>query len=386
MSNTLEHFEEYLLTVMSKERRGKLASCVRGILRMLSWLFRTAVLMRLFLYRHGILRPNDLGIQVISIGNVTAGGTGKTPVAEVFARALQQNGRKVAILSRGYRSVKPPLKERILQRFNLLEPNPPRVVSDGKRLLLNSDTAGDEPFMLASNLPNVAVIVDKDRVKAGRYAIKKLGCDTIILDDGYQYLKLRHRLDILLVDCRNPFGYERMLPRGLLREPMKSAKRAGFIFITKCPPEGAPEELKVRLRELNPRAEISECRHHSQYLQDVYTKEQFPLEELNGLKVSAISAIAVPESFENELVRLGSEIVYKERHADHHRYSQQEIIEFVNTSLDAGAQAILTTEKDAVRFPLLERRDIPVYYLRVQIEMLSGEDAFNDWIQRICFH
>ena len=143
--------------------------------------------------------------------------------------------------------------------------------------------------------------------------------------------------------------------------------------------------MKDRLRALNPNAEISECRHHSKYLQNLYTRKQYNLNKLEGMKVSAISAIAVPESFESELERLGAEIVYKERCADHHRYSQQEIIEFVNKSIEAGADAILTTEKDAVRFPLLERCDLPCYFLRVQIEMLSGEDAFKDWIKRICF-
>ena len=385
VGNRFEQIEEYVLAVMSKERTGRQADIIRGVLRAMSWLFGTAVQSRLFLYKHGIWRPNDLGVQVISIGNVTAGGTGKTPVCEVFARALQNQGRRVAILSRGYRSIKPPLKDRIMQKLNLLELAPPRVVSDGHRLLLNSDLAGDEPFMLASNLPEVAVVVDKDRVKAGRYAIKKFGCDTLILDDGFQYLRLRHRLDIMLIDCKNPFGYERMLPRGLLREPIRNIKRAGFIFITKCPPEGAPQDLKDRLRALNPYAEISECRHHSKYIQNLYSKERFTLDKLQGMKVSAISAIAVPESFERELVRLGAELVYNERRADHHRYTQQEIIEFVNKSAAAGADAILTTEKDAVRFPFLERRDLKCYFLRVQIEMLSGEEAFKDWIKRICF-
>lgn len=375
-----ERLEQRLLKVISKETRGRRASCLRAVLRGLSWIFRMLVQLRLWLFKHRIIRASTLGCQVISVGNVTVGGTGKTPIVETFARSLQQKGRKVAILSRGYKSRKTPLWEKILKK----EERKPRVVSNGEQLLLNSDLAGDEPYMLASNLPNVAVLVDKDRVKSGKHAICKLGCDTLVLDDGFQYLGLQNRLDIVLVDYTNPFGYNRVLPRGLLREPAGNIKRAGFIFITKCPPEGAPE-LKEKLRELNPHAEISECRHSSKYLKNLYTREQLDLDFLQGRNVAAVSGIAVPESFENGLRKLGAQIVHSAQYADHHRYTQQEIIETINQAKEAGSEVILTTEKDAVRFPRIDRCDLPVIYLRVEIEMLSGSDAFNEWIDRICF-
>jgi len=149
-----ERLEQRLLKVISKETRGKRASCLRGFLRSLSVLFYILVQMRLWLYKHRIVRAKTLGCQVISVGNVTVGGTGKTPIVETFARSLQQKGRKVAILSRGYKSRKTPLWEKLLKKKEWL----PRVVSDGERLLLNSDLAGDEPFMLASNLHKVAVV------------------------------------------------------------------------------------------------------------------------------------------------------------------------------------------------------------------------------------
>lgn len=375
-----DELEQKLLRVISGQTSGKRANALRGCLKTLSFVFGGLVLTRLALYRHRILRASTLGCQVISVGNVTVGGTGKTPVVETFARSLQQKGRKVAILSRGYKSRKTPLWEKLLHKEERL----PRVVSDGSRLLLNSDLAGDEPYMLASNLPDVVVLVDKDRVKAGKYAIRKFGCDTLVLDDGFQYLKLQHRLDIVLVDYTNPFGYDRVLPRGLLREPRRNIKRAGFIFITKCPPGGAPE-LKARLRELNPHAEISECRHAPRFVQNLYTREKLELDFLKGKKTAAVSGIAVPEGFENGLRTLGAEIVFSERYADHHRYTQQEIIETINRSAEAGAEVILTTEKDAVRFPLIDRYDLPVFFLRVEIEMLSGANEFNHWIDRICF-
>ena len=387
MSNKrkIENLETYLLSVIDGSEKGKGPATLRVLLKVLSLVFSFIVQLRLLLYKHRIIRGNTLGCQVISVGNLTVGGTGKTPVVEVFARNLQQQGRKVAILSRGYKSKEASFKDKMVQRITTgrIE-TPPRVVSDGKHLLLDSWTAGDEPYMLASNLPEVSVVVDKDRVKAGKYAIKELGCDTLILDDGFQYLKLGHRLDIALVDRTNPFGYGHLLPRGLLREPMRNIKRAGFIFITKCGDEGEPE-LKEQLRRLNPVAEISECRHAAKYLKDVFGDETYPLEKLKGMKIAAVSAIAVPESFEKALEAFGAEIVYKRRFADHHRFSQQEIINTINWSIKRGAQAILTTEKDAVRFPFVDRRDIPILYMRVEIEMLSGEEEFMDWIMRICF-
>src|SRR5207237_5786724 len=164
----------------------------------------------------------------------TVGGTGKTPVVEKFAKALHTGGRRVAILSRGYKSVDRRRSrkwwEKLLVQGSEISP---RVVSDGKSVLLDSATAGDEPYMLASNLRGVAVVVDKDRVKAGSHAVKKLDVDTLLLDDGLQYLHLKHRLDIVLIDRQTPFGNEFLLPRGTLREPPRNLRRASYVFISK---------------------------------------------------------------------------------------------------------------------------------------------------------
>ncbi|MDG2123179.1 MAG: tetraacyldisaccharide 4'-kinase, partial [Verrucomicrobiales bacterium] len=235
VKETLEGLEQYAIDVILEREKGAKAAVLRGVLNGLSRVYKRAVQLRLSLYRNRVMRENNLGCMVISIGNLTVGGTGKTPVVELFARSLADRGRNVAVLSRGYKSQKPPLLRRVKNKMTgVTHSSPPRVVSDGKKVLLDSRKAGDEPFMLATNLKNVPVVVDKDRVKGGKYAIETFGTDTLILDDGLQYLKLRRRLDVVLVDRYAPFGNEYVLPRGTLREAPPNLKRASYIFITKC--------------------------------------------------------------------------------------------------------------------------------------------------------
>lgn len=384
-----EQLEQFLIDVVEERDRSLELSrgvrILRWFLHQLSHLYRGVVQLRLFLYRKGIMRHHMLGCQVISVGNLTVGGTGKTPVVEAFARQLTREGRSVAILSRGYKKNEPPVAQRLWDRLTLREKwIPPRVVSDGKELLLDSAMSGDEPYMLASNLRNVVVLVDKDRVKSGRHAINKMGCDTLILDDGFQYLALKHQIEILLVDKTNPFANENVLPRGLLREPVRNIKRANFVFITKSNGFGS-RDLRDRIRELNPSAEIIECTHAARYLKNIYTDDREELDFLKGARVTVVSGIARPEGFEKEVHKRGAQILRTWRFADHHRYGQQEVINIINESKDLGANVIITTEKDAVRFPKIERLDVPIYFIRVDIEILSGVEDFTACIARICF-
>ena len=380
-----ESLETFVLEVILEERPGARAGAMRTVLLWGSKLFAVAVKARRWLYNARILRDSTLGVQVIAIGNLTVGGTGKTPVVEKFARELRDAGRNVAILSRGYRSKPPPLHKSLLDRLLFrAETTPPRVVSDGKSLLLDSEMAGDEPFMLASNLKDVVVLVDKDRVKSGRYAIEKFGCDTLLLDDGFQYWNLRgRRHDVVLVDCQQPFGNEHLLPRGTLREPPSHLARANTIFITKS--DGQTGELRRRIASLNQTAAIIECVHHPMYLEDVFTGERQTLDFVRGHKVASLSGIAQPESFEQSLVKLGAELVYSKRFADHHRFSQQEILNAINRGKKRQAEMIITTQKDAVRFPKLDRRDLPILFMRVEIDIVSGADNFRDCVRKICF-
>ena len=380
-----EATETFVLEVIFEQRAGKLAALVRSILFGLSKVFQVAVKARRFLYNVRILRDSTLGVQVIAIGNLTVGGTGKTPVVEKFARELQEQGRTVAILSRGYRSKPPPLSKRFIDKLLLRDDRtPPRIVSDGKSLLLDSETAGDEPYMLASNLKDVIVLVDKDRVKSGRYAIEKFGCDTLLLDDGFQYWRLAgRRRDIVLIDCQSPFGNEHLLPRGTLREPESHLSRASTFFITKS--DGNTGALRARIAKSNPTAAIIECIHSPLYFEDVFTGERHGLEYLKGKKVASFSGIAQPESFERSLVSLGAELAYAKRFADHHRFTQQEVLNAINRSKKRQAEVIITTQKDAVRFPKIDRRDLPILFMRVEIKILSGARDFNDCVRQICF-
>ena len=192
-----------------------------------SFLFSGIVRLRLFLYSNRLfLRDKPLDCLVIVVGNLTVGGTGKTPVVERFAKELMEKGKKVAILSRGYKSKNDKTDSSGSSFLWRKVSRRPKVVSDGKEILLNSDEAGDEPFMLASNLPGAVVLAHKDRVNAGRFAIKKFGVNVIILDDGFQYLSLKGQLNLLLVDQTNPFGNRSLLPRGILREPIRHLSRA----------------------------------------------------------------------------------------------------------------------------------------------------------------
>jgi len=379
-----DEFEQFAIDVIMGRREDMPAVVFGAFLQVCSWLFSGIVQLRLWLYRNRILRDQPLGCLVVVVGNLTVGGTGKTPVVEKFARALRDRGRKVGILSRGYKSKAPPIWKKWWYWLNGTVDAPPRIVSDGRTVLLDSEVAGDEPFMLARNLPGVVVLVDKDRVKAGAYAIKEFGCDTLVLDDGFQYLPLKGRLNLLLVDKTNPFGNGFLLPRGILREPIKHLKRASYVFLTKS--KGVrDEELEAMIRRFNPEAEIIECAHKPQYLQRIGGDERLPLSALAGRRIGAFSGIAAPESFEAFLRETGTKLDYTRRFLDHHRFTNEELQEVFREALEARVEMLITTEKDAVRIDASRAIPLPCYYLRLEIEILRGAADFDEAVGKICF-
>jgi len=318
--------------------KGFGANLLRSLLQGFSHLFKALVKTRLHLFRKHWKKQAYLGTHTISIGNITMGGTGKTPVTELLARTLTEKGRKVAILSRGYKSSTLHKGQNWQPRSNQEFESLPKIVSDGERILLPAKYAGDEPLMLAKNLPGVSVIVDKDRVNGGKFAISELGSDTLILDDGLQYLNLEHQTDIILVD---------------------------------------------EIRRHNPTAGLIECAHHPTTLQNLDTGEQLPLSTLKGKHIAALSGIAVPANFERLLTSLGATVEFHRTFSDHHNFKQKEIDTFMERCLYRDIQMILTTEKDAVRFLAPTDPHTPIHFLRIEIKILHGHNAWDDLIKRI---
>ncbi len=379
----LERFERYAVDVILERREGGRANALKFVLGGFAGIYERAVQTRLGLYRRRLLRAQELGCPVVSIGNLTVGGTGKTPVAEMLARELQKRGRRVAILSRGYKSVPRPFMQRLRNRlFKHLDLFPPRIVSDGNKVLLDSRRAGDEPHMLAKNLPGVCVLVDKDRVKSGLHALRHFDSDLLLLDDGLQYQRLRHRIDVVLVDRQAPFGNEHLLPRGTLREPPANLRRASYIIVTKCGPE-PDTQLLARLRKLNRTAAIIECNHAPRHWEDIKTGEKYPLDHLRGRHVGAMSGIARPESFEEGVRELGANVEISKAFADHHRFTKKEILRFLEWCDRRSLDALVTTEKDAVRFPDIDNPPVPMLFLRVEIEILRGRQHWEELLGRL---
>jgi tetraacyldisaccharide 4'-kinase len=341
----LERFERYAVDVILERREGGRANALKFVLGGFSRLYERAVQTRLGLYRRRLLRAQELGCPVVSIGNLTVGGTGN-------------------------------------KLFKHLDLFPPRIVSDGRRVLLDSRRAGDEPHMLAKNLPGVCVLVDKDRVKSGLHALRHFDSDLLLLDDGLQYQRLRHRIDVVLVDRQSPFGNEHLLPRGTLREPPRNLRRASYIIVTKCGPE-PDEELLTRVRKLNRTAAIIECNHAPRHWEDIKTGEKFPLEHLRGRHVGAMSGIARPESFEEGVRELGANVEITKAFADHHRFTKKEILRFLEWCDRRSLDALVTTEKDAVRFPDIDHPPVPMLFLRVEIEILRGRDHWEELLGRL---
>jgi len=389
LKKKLTGFEAYSIDVIFGRREDTGAAVYAAFLQALSYLFSGIVQARLWLYRQRILHDQPLGCLVVVVGNLTVGGTGKTPVVEKFARALRDRGRRVAILSRGYKSKKPPLWRRGWNWLTHASAPPPRVVSDGTTVLLDSEQAGDEPFMLARNLPGVVVLVDKDRVKAGTYAIKRFGCDTLVLDDGFQYLPLKGSLNLLLVDKTNPFGNGHLLPRGILREPIKHLRRASYIFLTKS--DGRrDDEIETLFRQHNPDADVIECAHRPQYLHRFgvatdSTDQRQPLSFLRGRRVGAFCGIAAPESFEKFLRDLGADLRFSRRFLDHYRFGSEDLTSVFEEATEKRVDCIVTTEKDAVRLADDLVCPVPLYHLRLEIEIIRGAADFDEAVERICF-
>lgn len=311
-------------------------------------------------YRLRMARRTRLEALVVSIGNLTVGGTGKTTATIAVAQWLRERGHRVAILSRGYRG----LRER-----------QGALVSKGAGPLIDSSQAGDEPYMIANTLPDCAVLVGKDRRMTGRHATEDLEADALILDDGFQYQRLEKDIEIVLVDALIPFGYDFLVPRGLLREPPRHLARADAVWITHSDLVSDADLAVVRGqvgRYISTDARIWAARHKPVKVQGPDGNELAP-SALRGRCVMALSGIGNPLAFERTLEQLGATVRARQRFPDHYSYEPQMIRNLLARELDGSdVEWIVTTEKDAVRLPS-ECFELPIWVLSIEFSGMPGE-------------
>ena len=370
----IENLRTYFIDIIhSKEVHGISMHLIMAVLYIFSLIYEQLVNIKLLGYKLGISGKEKLNCYVISLGNITVGGTGKTPTAQRLARDIRDLGYRVVILNRGYRA-----------KWH----GEVGVVSDGKNLHMTAAEAGDEAYMLAKHLPNVPVLIGAERAITGRYAIENFGAEVAILDDGYQHWHLERDMDILLVDAVNVFGNGHLLPRGTLRESMSHISRADVCLITKIDQAetGAGEYIRETVHKYNENAKIVESIHQPRCfipIGDWYVnlaQEGISVEEIAGKKVMAVSAIGNPASFERTLKDLGAEIIESLRYPDHHEYTMKEMQDVLQQAEALGAETIVMTEKDAVKIPdevAKANWNIPVFVICVEVKFQAGAKEFQ---------
>jgi tetraacyldisaccharide 4'-kinase len=341
--------KDCLYNLATDKHKGLFASCMKFFLLFLSIIYGLIVRILIFFCR---LYPYRLQCKVISVGNITLGGTGKSTLVEFIARYLKQQGHKVAILTRGYKKVS---------------------AAYGMQAA-GYEEMGDEPYMLQKHLNGIPVIVDSDRINAGNLAMHKFGIDTVILDDGFQQWKIKKDLEILTINADNPLGNRHLLPRGILREPISSLRRPDIFVLTKTNLNPDIEEIKYFLSRLNPEAEILESIHKPIGFYKLGSPGQIlNLNFLKGESVTLFCGIGDPHSFENLLKNVGVKIGLSFRFPDHHNYTDQDLNKIIEASKNKNIHTIITTEKDAVR---LKRSEVGSQVQEILVLLI--EQVIND--------
>jgi tetraacyldisaccharide 4'-kinase len=335
----------------------------RALLWAPSKLYELAVRLRVAAYETDYLKQKKLSATVISVGNLTLGGAGKTPMVQYIARYLKSEDHRVAILTRGYarkssgmRVLNSPAKESA-------------EAASGSYMEF-----GDEPVMLARSLPYVPIVVNKHRYDAGRKAEQSFGSDVLVLDDGYQHLSLARDLNILLIDATDTFGGFEMPPFGRLREPLYGLKRADAVIVTRADRAFDEAQTQAIIRHycgdkvpiMYFYSGITELRH-------LATDEVYEVKNFAGWNVAVACGIGNPQAFSEDILQVGINIVGEKFFRDHHAFTQADLDQITRAAKEAGADAILTTEKDAVRLEGLTHGDIPVY--AAQLELQSDDEV-----------
>ena len=350
--------KNFLHRLISNPRESKLQKILLAPLSILSLLYGWAVSARVFFYRKGIYRTHSLPCKVISVGNLTLGGTGKTPFACLVAEMVRKRGYRTAVLSRGYKGG--------YQGAYAL-------VSDGERVLLDPAQAGDEPCLLARKLKGVPVIVGKKRWIAGRYAIDRFHAEVLILDDGFQHLALKRDINLLLLDSSSPFDNGRLFPRGELRESLNQVRRADALVLTKGGTDDIIINLRKRFMNLSKDLPIFRVRYDPEAIQVWGEKGTLAPQDLREKRILAFCGLAKPESFEKTLGGLGAQILHFEPFPDHFSYKEEDLERLRRIAGEVGAEAMVTTEKDMVRFKDFAPGTIPLWALSVR-HVFQGDD------------
>jgi len=331
-------------------------------------LYELGVRARVAFYENNLFETRRLNTPVISVGNLTVGGSGKTPCVAFLARLLRDEGHRVAILSRGYKRESKGCVE----------------VSNGIEVLCGPDEAGDEPFLLAKSCPGVRVVVDRDRYAAGRRLEDRAPVSVFILDDGYQHLRLARDLNLLLVDATEPLGQAKMVPFGRLREPLAALGRADAVIVTRSDQSFDRRLLEDTVRRLaRANTPILYAFHRMTNLIRLNDGQVAGLADFARKRVAAVSGIARPDRFIDDLERLGMEIALRRDFNDHHRYTREELAELVERAREARAEAIITTEKDAANLTgaLVDLSPIPIFAARIEFGC-ENESALKDLVLR----
>lgn len=338
------------------------------ILPPLSAIYRVVTRARITAYRRGWFSVSKLSAPVISIGNLTTGGTGKTPLVEwVCIAVARETGKKACVLTRGYGRANPQSQV---------------VVSDGNKLLASEREAGDEPYLLARNLIGIAAVVSNpDRAAAGEWAIKNLGSEVFVLDDGFQHLRLSRELDIVTIDATNPWGGGSLLPYGRLREPRAGLSRAGCIVVTRSEQVEDLVSLSESVQHLAGAIPVFISRMMTSGIRRLNC-ESVNNESLLTQPVAAFCAVGNPESFFNQLRREGYSPVFTRSFADHHDYNQADLNRLIKEAKDHGASCLITTAKDALKLASLEI-ELPCYVLEIKIS-IADDARLVKMIQAVC--
>jgi tetraacyldisaccharide 4'-kinase len=351
--------KEYYLSILSGQQRGFIAAIVKSTLSAFTLPYLAVLSTRNALYRSDIVKSTRLPVKVISVGNITTGGTGKTPLVEFSVKYLGEIGRKVAVLSRGY--------------------------GGGSHSQEGAEMVNDECLALIENLQDVPVLAGRDRVKNGEKAINDFGVDCVVLDDGFQHLRLKRDLDIVVIDALNPFGGENLIPRGSLREPLQNLERADLFIISHCD-QGNQQTIRsiyTKLDQINHSAPVCESIHRPVHFDNIADGSILELEWLNGKRVYALSAIGNPESFTCTLKGLGADLVKHKVFQDHHVYTTEEIEGIIAEAQSLGTDAIIVTQKDIVKIRKMNIKDANILSLKIEIKITRGVDLYKAAIDRV---